>query len=114
MPTSTMTAGKAVSILHSAIVNARIYPKGSTMIESALQSAHQALETCLQDAPQNQIVVSDIQGKLCINGKEAPEAKDFRPFLVQHEVQSLMISKGLTAQEVTLLVEGLGKRKDQL
>src|SRR5947207_3182263 len=112
MPTSTMTAGKALSILRSAIVNARIYPKGSQMIDSSLQGAHQALDACLQEAPQ--LTVSDIQGKLCVNGKEVVEARDFRSFLVQHEVQSLVLSKGVTLQEVTTLIEGLGKRKGQL
>ena len=107
-----MTAGKALSILRSAIVNARIYPKGSQMIQASLQGAHQALDACLQETPQ--IIVSDIQGKLCVNGKEAAEAKDFRGFLVQHDVQSLIFTKGLTLEEVTTLIEGLGKRKGQL
>jgi HEAT repeat protein len=112
MPTPAMTSGKAVSILRSAIVNARIYPKGSQMIESSLQGAHQALDACLQET--SQMIISDIQGKLCINGKEIPEARDFRSFLVQHEAQSILLSKGLTQQEVTTLIEGLGKRKGQL
>jgi HEAT repeat protein len=107
-----MTIGKAVSILRSAIVNARIYPKGSQMIESSLKGAMQALETCLQET--TPIILSDVQGKFCINGKESVEAKDFRPFLVQHEVQSLKILKGLTLAEVAALLEGLGKRKGQL
>src|SRR5471032_2679943 len=105
MPAATMTTGKALSILRSAIVNARIYPKGSQMIDSSLQGAHQALYTCLQETPQ--MIISDIQGKLCINGKEVPEACDFRAFLVQHEVQSLILTKGLTLAEVTTLIEGL-------
>src|SRR4029077_4947232 len=103
MPTSTMTPGKAISILRSAIVNSRIYPKGSQMIDSSLQGAHQALDTCLQESPQ--MIISDIQGKLCINGKEAAEARDFRSFMVQHEVQSVVLNKGLTLDEVTLLVD---------
>jgi HEAT repeat protein len=107
-----MTPGKAISILRSAIVNARIYPKGSQMIEASLQGAHQALDASFGDA--NQMIISDIQGKLCVNGKEASEARDFRPFLVQHEVQSLLVTKGITVQEVTTLIEGLGKRKGQL
>src|SRR5947208_1246016 len=100
-----MTAGKAISMLRSAIVNARIYPKGSQMIESSLKGAHQALETCLQES--SPIVISDIQGKLCINGKEVGEARDFRPFLVQHEVQSLKFFKGLDVKEVSTLLEAL-------
>src|SRR5690348_10185697 len=107
-----MTAGKAISMLRSAIVNARIYPKGSQMIESSLKGAHQALETILQEI--SPVVISDIQGKLCINGKEAVEARDFRPFLVQHEAQSLKLFKGLEVKEVGMLLEGLGKRKEQL
>src|SRR5258708_23180330 len=112
MPAAIMTPGKAISILRSAIVNARIYPKGSQMIESSLQGAHQALEACLGETVQ--LVISDIQGKLCVNGKEVSEARDFRSFLVQHEVQSLLVAKGLTLVEVTTLIEGLGKRKGQL
>src|SRR3984893_7534726 len=112
MPTSTMTPGKAISILRSAIVNARIYPKGSQMIDSSLKGSHQALDACLQETPQ--MIVSDIQGKLCINGKEVVEARDFRPFLVQHEVQSLIFSPGIEVTEVEVLVEALGKRQGQL
>src|SRR4051812_22858367 len=112
MPTGIVTPGKALSILRSAIVNARIYPKGSQMIETSIQGAQQAIEACMQDV--SQMVVSDIQGKLCVGGKEVPEARDFRAFMVQHDVQSLIFSKGLTAQEVTSLIEGLGKRKGQL
>jgi len=107
-----MTVGKAISMLRSAIVNARIYPKGSQMIESSLRSAHQALESCLLEA--TPIVISDIQGKLCVNGKEVVEARDFRPFLVQHEVQSLKLFKGLEVNEVSTLLDGLGKKKNQL
>jgi len=82
------------------------------MIESSLQGAHQALDSCLQEMPK--LVISDIQGKLCVAGKEVAEARDFRSFMVQHEVQSLVLTKGLTLQEVTTLIEGLGKRKGQL
>src|SRR5205814_814072 len=113
MPTlPAMTVGKAISILRSAIVNARIYPKGSQMVDSAVRGAQQALESCLQES--SPIVVSDIQGKLCVNGKEAVEAKDFRPFLVQQEVQSLKFFKGLQVNEVASLTDALGKRKGQL
>lgn len=107
-----MTIGKAISMLRSAIVNARIYPKGSQMIESSLKGAHQALDVCLQES--SPIVISDIQGKLCINGKESAEAKDFRSFLVQHEVQSLKFYKGLDVAEVGTLLDALGRKKDQL
>jgi HEAT repeat protein len=112
MAPPVMTVGKAISMLRSAIVNARIYPKGSQMIESSLRGAHQALESCLLEA--TPIVISDIQGKLCVNGKEVAEARDFRPFLVQHEVQSLKLFKGLEVNEVSTLLDGLGKKKNQL
>ena len=107
-----MTVGKAVSMLRSAIVNARIYPKGSQMVDSAIKGAQQALESCLAEA--SPIVISDIQGKLCVNGKEIAEAKDFRPFMVQQEVQSLKFLKGLELREVASLIDALGKRKGQL
>src|ERR1700674_4925093 len=106
-----MTVGKAISMLRSAIVNARIYPKGSQMIESSLKGAHQALESCLLET--TPIIISDIQGKLCVNGKEVAEARDFRPFLVQHEVQSLKFFKGLEVAEGANLMDVRGKRKDQ-
>lgn len=99
-------------MLRSAIVNARIYPKGSQMVESSLKGALQALETCLNET--NPIIISDLQGKLCINGKESVESKDFRPFLMAHEVQSLKFHKGLQLSEVGTLLEALGKRKGQL
>jgi len=107
-----MTVGKAVSMLRSAIINARIYPKGSQMVESAIKGAQQALESCLQKS--SPIVISDIQGKLCANGKEIAEAKDFRPFMVQQEVQSLKFLTGLELREVVSLIDALGKRKGQL
>ena len=107
-----MTVGKAISMLRSAIVNARIYPKGSQMVESTIKAAQQALESCLEET--SPIVISDIQGKLCVNGKELPEAKDFRPFLIQQEVQSLKFLKGLDLSEVSSLIDALGKRKGQL
>src|SRR5258706_10924850 len=113
MPTiPAMTVGKAISMLRSAIVNARIYPKGSQMVDSAIKGAQAALESCLQEA--SPIVVSDIQGKLCVNGKELPEAKDFRPFLIAQEVQSLKFFKGLAVNEISALTDALGKRKGQL
>ena len=59
-------------------------------------------------------MVSDLQGKLCVNGKELPEAKDFRPFLIQQDVQSLKFFKGLQVNEVSSLTDALGKRKGQL
>jgi hypothetical protein len=111
-PVPAMTVSKAVSMLRSAIVNARIYPKGSQMVESAVKGAQQALESCLQES--SPIVISDIQGKLCANGKEIAEAKDFRPFMVQQEVQSLKFLKGLELREVASLIDALGKRKGQL
>ena len=113
MPTApVITVGKAISMLRSAIVNARIYPKGSQMVDSAIKGAQGALESCLQEA--SPIIVSDLQGKLCVNGKEVLEAKDFRPFLIQQEVQSLKFFKGLTVEEVASLTDALGKRKGQL
>src|SRR6266446_801935 len=110
--TPVMTLGKAISMLRSAIVNARIYPKGSHMIDGAIKGATQALESFLLET--SPISISDIQGKLCVNGKEVAEAKDFRPFLVQQEVQSLKLLKGLQAAEVASLIDALGKRKGQL
>ena len=83
-------------------------PRPVQMIESALQGAHQALDACLQE--NSQLIVSDIQGKLCVNGKDAPEARDFRAFMVQHDAQSIIFSKGLTLQEVTLLIEDIVRR----
>src|ERR1700674_5896506 len=111
-PAPVITVGKAISMLRSAIVNARIYPKGSQMVDSAIKGAQGALESCLQEA--SPIIVSDLQGKLCVNGKEVAEAKDFRPFLIQQEVQSLKFFKGLTIAEVASLTDALGKRKGQL
>jgi HEAT repeat protein len=111
-PTPAITIGKAISMLRSAIVNARIYPKGSQMVDSAIKGAQTALETCLQE--NSPIIVSDFQGKLCVNGKEVLEAKDFRPFLIQQEVQSLKFFKGLTVAEIASLTDALGKRKGQL
>lgn len=99
-------------MLRSAVVNGRIYPKGSQMVDSAIKGAQSAIDGCLVDS--TPMVVSDLQGKLCINGKEAAEAKDFRPFLIQHEVQSLKFLKGLQVPEVATLVDALGKKKDQL
>ncbi len=112
MAQPVMTVGKAISMLRSAIVNARIYPKGSQMVDSAIKSAQQAFETVLQES--SPIVVSDLQGKLCVNGKEMVEAKDFRPFLIQQEVQSLKFFKGIQVNEVSTLTDALGKRKGQL
>src|ERR1700733_5133179 len=111
MAQPAMTVGKAISMLRSAIVNARIYPKGSQMVDSAIKSAQQAVEKVLQES--SPIVVSDLQGKLCVNGKEVVEAKDFRPFLIQQEVQSLKFFKGLQVSEVGSLIEALGRRKGQ-
>src|SRR5882762_4227528 len=111
-PTPPVSVGKAISILRSAIVNARIYPKGSQMVDSAIKGAQAALESCLQES--SPIIVSDLQGKLCVNGKEVLEAKDFRPFLIQQEVQSLKFLKGLQAAEVSSLIDALGRRKGQL
>jgi HEAT repeat protein len=111
-PVSTVSVGKAISMLRSAVVNGRIYPKGSQMVDSAIKGAHAALESCLQEsAPMS---IADYQGKLCVNGKEVSEAKDFRPFLIQHEIQSLKFFKGLQLAEVTTLCDALGKRKEQL
>ena len=112
MAQPVITVGKAISMLRSAIVNARIYPKGSQMVDSAIKGAQQALENCLQDS--SPIIVSDLQGKLCVNGKELAEAKDFRPFLIQQEVQSLKFFKGIQVNEVSALTDALGKRKGQL
>src|SRR5216683_8203740 len=104
MPTApVVTIGKAISMLRSAIVNARIYPKGSQMVDSAVKGAQAALESCLQES--SPIIVSDLQGKLCVNGKEVAEAKDFRPFLIQQEVQSLKFFKGLEVKEVSALTD---------
>jgi len=105
-----MTVGKAISMLRSSIVNARIYPKGSQMVESSIKGAFQALESCLAES--SPIVISDLQGKLCLNGKELVEAKDFRPFLTQNDVQSLRFLKGLTQEEVGHLMDGLGRKKE--
>src|SRR5882762_7673895 len=107
-PPPVMTVAKAISMLRSAIVNARIYPKGSQMVDSAIKGAQAALDACLQEA--SPIVVSDIQGKLCVNGKELAEAKDFRPFLIQQEVQSLKFLKGIDVKEISALTDALGKR----
>ena len=112
MPAPVITVGKAITMMRSAIVNSRIYPKGCQMVDTALKSAHAALTTCLQESAP--IIISDLQGKLCVNGKEVAEAKDFRPFLVQHEVQSIKLLQGLPLEEVTMLLDALGRRKEQL
>lgn len=107
-----MNIGKVISMLRSAIINARIYPKGSQMVEASLKGAHQAIESCLQES--TPIIISDLQGKLCANGKEIAEARDFRPFLIQHEIQSLKFHKGVDLKELSSLLEGLGQKKGAL
>lgn len=107
-----MTTAKALSILRSAIVNARIYPKGSQMVESSVTAAHEGLAECLKETPK--ITVSELEGKFLLNGKEAREAGDFRVFLTQHEVQSLTFHQGLERQEIEQLILILGKKKSQM
>jgi len=111
MPPS-MNIGKAISMLRSAIINARIYPKGSQMVEASLKGAHEAMKSCLEEL--TPLTISDLQGKLCVNGKEVSEARDFRPFLIQHEIQSIKLHKGLELNDVTRLLEGLGQKKGSL
>src|SRR5258706_6137928 len=96
MPTiPAMTVGKAISMLRSAIVNARIYPKGSQMVESAVKGAQAALQNCLLES--SPIIVSHLQGKMCVNGKKLSQAKKFLPFLIPPESPSLKFFKRLSA-----------------
>ncbi len=106
-----VSPAKALTMLRSAIVNARIYPKGSQMVDVSIKGALEAFQAALESA--SAITVTDAQGKLLVDGKDAPEARDFRPFLVSHEIQSLRFTKGVELAEMTTLVEGLGRKKGQ-
>jgi hypothetical protein len=99
----------ALSLLRGAILNARIYPAGSQIIQQPIDATYEALSACLKETPR--FTISDFQGKLMLNDTTEIHPNTILQELIQHDVQIITVSSGLTKVEVGLLVTGFAKTK---
>jgi HEAT repeat protein len=97
------------SHLRAAVINQRIYPPGSPMVERSVGQIMQALQVALKAG--ESVTYTSRQGRLFVKGQEIPDASTLCPYLDEHGIQSLTFHPGATQEEVSQLVLLLSKKK---
>jgi len=100
------------SQLKTCILNSRLYPPGSPVVQTGYDDLYAAFQPCVAD--EVEITVNDIEGKIYINEKILLLRAELHPFMFPHDVQTLAFDQETTREELGDLVEGLGKRKSDL
>src|SRR5687767_4796192 len=95
--------------LRAAVVNQRIYPPGSPMVERAVAQITQALAQPLQAA--DKLTYTSRQGKVFYKGNEIPDGAPLAPLLDEHGIQSLTFLPGIAPAEIAQLVMLLSRKK---
>src|SRR5687767_9342366 len=79
--------------LRSAVMNQRIYPSGSPIVERAIAQIERAAESKLKTS--DRLTLTDRQGRLFANGQEEPDAAALAGVLREQGVQSLTFVPGV-------------------
>ncbi|HRY30166.1 MAG TPA: HEAT repeat domain-containing protein [Elusimicrobiota bacterium] len=95
--------------LRAAVVNQRIYPPGSPIVERSVTQILQTLSAPLAES--DRITFTSRQGKLFLKNKEIPDGASLCPYLDEHGLQSLSFLTGVTAAEISQLVILLSRKK---
>jgi hypothetical protein len=96
------------SYIRAAVLNQRMYPSGSPMVDRPISQVVQSLEPILQTS--DRFTISCRQGKIFIKTREIPDA-GLGPLLDEHGLQSVTFLRGITAAEIGQLVLLLSKKK---
>ncbi|MBI4396243.1 MAG: HEAT repeat domain-containing protein [Elusimicrobia bacterium] len=97
------------SFLRTAVMNQRMYPAGSPIVERSVSQIHQALERLLQS--QDRVTLTNRQGRIFFLNKETADAANLVPVFEEHNIQSLTFLPGATAPEISQLVQLLSRKK---
>ncbi len=100
------------------VANFKIYPVGSNMLDSSINSLLLLLKSGLHTCPE--LNISQANEKLLFQGKELPLSAElskaaldsFWKILAEHNIQSITFKPGLEQQELLLLIEHLVSKKE--
>jgi HEAT repeat protein len=104
-----MTEHLIPASLRAAIVNQRIYPSGSPIVERSVAQTVQALESALKAA--DRVTLNNKQGRIFLKAKELPGGEPLAALLDEFGVQSITFLRGVTAAEIAQLVLVLSDKK---
>ncbi|HOW28917.1 MAG TPA: HEAT repeat domain-containing protein [Elusimicrobiota bacterium] len=95
--------------IRSAVINQRIYPSGSPIVERGIAQIFQSIDEFLKQ--EDRLTVTENQGKVLIKGKDVPDAAALGPIMQEHAIQSVTFQRGLTLPEVKQMVVLLSLKK---
>ncbi|OIN98873.1 hypothetical protein AUJ66_00185 [Candidatus Desantisbacteria bacterium CG1_02_38_46] len=108
-----------IKSLHLAVANTRIYPRGSEIIKESINKVLDVLTGHLNE--HESFILSEARGNLLIDGKEIgikgvgqTISVDFAFRLAEQGIKSIEFQRGVTFEEVSVFIEGLSKRKQEL
>lgn len=104
-----MSDNLITAALRAAIINQRIYPTGSPIVERSVGQILAAIEAALNSKEKLSLTVKD--GKLYLRGKETPDGDMLLPFFEEQEIQSITFVPGVTSPEISRLVALLSRKR---
>lgn len=104
-----MSEAKLPVAIRAAVVNQRIYPPGSPIVERSLAQIMDALTPLFGSA--GKVTITARQGKMHVNGNEAPEGDGLCAYFEEHGLQSLSITPEVSTVEIGQLILLLSKKK---
>ncbi len=100
------------------IANFKIYPMGSNILDSSINSLLLLIKTGLHTYPE--LIISQANEKLLFQGKELPLSAElskaaldnFWKILAEHNIQSITFEPGIEQKELIVLIEHLVSKKE--
>ncbi|MFA5859935.1 MAG: HEAT repeat domain-containing protein [Elusimicrobiota bacterium] len=99
-----------ISALRKLIMNFRIYPASSGMIQSAVDEFRQLLQPLFEIS--DSLTISDVKSKLVVGDVELPRSvntDEVIRLLANCKVESITLKSGITREELVLFIESLAK-----
>ncbi len=104
-----MSEAKLPLTIRAAVVNQRIYPPGSPIVERSVAQIMDALKPLF--GPAGKITITARQGRMLVNGNETPEGDSLCSYFEEHGMQSLSILPEVSTAEIGQLILLLSKKK---
>ena len=110
---------EAVVIMNTAIINLRLYPPTNAIIVKTIDRLYDMLQTIFEE--ENALLLAESERSLLISGeplsqknREKPQVAIFLMLMINWGIKSIGFNKNLDKRELSLFLEIMGKRQDDV
>jgi hypothetical protein len=110
---------EAVVIMNTAIINLRLYPPTNAMIVKTIDRLYEMLQTIFEE--EDALLLAESERSLLISGeplslknREKPQVAIFLLLMINWGIKSIGFHKNLDKRELSLFLEIMGKRRDDV